>query len=810
MYSDEHFSDKDDFGAETFEASEKQGACDTCGRKRWWFENKRGEISGQVCGYGYTYEKAKKATETGIPADFCRGMVHNPFIKNAETFEAQDAFRGMRKGSTKIIEGFDVKKLDENTYRITDETLKDGAFVAIMYETQIIPYEKRHDYAKGDWLWKEGWKFGEVSFNYGVLGGYYDPQNPPPMKQYDRSMSYGFNTQMEALKFLKKAYDNGYFEDGYLIFDAETFEAESCDYCEEPVAYVSDIKEHPKCEHGWHLYCNSCIGAEDDFCLLCVEGEEFEAESNLSEATLKRLRRTYDTYEDTNQHTANYLLLATFFGTDAEKDEVKRIMKRRDRRGYLTQEESDWMYKNINPYYDHLRNVKAAESFESEDDEGRDPRTDSVSVVPYGDEFFGIADILGTRAGLYNLLMNNGSEQDSSITYDMIMKDLENPQKKHILDLPIKVIEDGEYEDNEYFVKEINITDDEEASDLIGDKAIYLVLQKGDDNALTYADLKNFINENFDGTLYVAWAESFEASGKSKIPFDVINIEYQYESDFDMMSPSDNLLNWDYDMTVSVKHDENKHFSFTKDAIRAKLESYISRQQGEPVKVVDFTAFYAGTNDPLRGNYEDYEAETFEAKEKKIGSIRIVKNPNFPSGTSLQAYIKTNRAELRKVFGNPNMGESGDGESKGKEWNLVVGPHRVTIYDKREKDKKGTKYFNIGGSRKYAALLVAQALSIHRNERVYAKEILPQWLEDKRQYQQVKSIDEHPDLTYHRAKEYEDNRRRYGAESFEAKGIDTFAKPFEEIGIPKTYARLGVITAGITALAFGVMKLKDR
>lgn len=74
--------------AETFEASKRQGICDTCGRKRWWFENKRGEISGQICGYGYTLEKAKKAHETGIPADFCRGMVHNPFIKNAETFEA--------------------------------------------------------------------------------------------------------------------------------------------------------------------------------------------------------------------------------------------------------------------------------------------------------------------------------------------------------------------------------------------------------------------------------------------------------------------------------------------------------------------------------------------------------------------------------------------------------------------------------------------------------------------------------------------------------------------------------------------------
>ena len=166
--------------------------------------------------------------------------------------------------------------------------------------------------------------------------------------------------------------------------------------------------------------------------------------------------------------------------------------------------------------------------------------------------------------------------------------------------------------------------------------------------------------------------------------------------------------------------------------------------------------------------------EIFEAREKKIGSITIKKNPNFPSGTSLQAYIKTNRAELRKVFGNPNMGESGDGKSKGKERNLWVGGKRVTIYDKREKGKKGTKYFNIGGRGKFGALLVAQALSIHRNERVHAKETVPKWLEDKGHHQEVKSIDEHPDLTYQRAKEYWENTGRYGAEgdysaeSFEA------------------------------------------
>lgn len=101
--------------------------------------------------------------------------------------------------------------------------------------------------------------------------------------------------------------------------------------------------------------------------------EEFkDAESNLSEATLKRLRKTYDEYEDRNEHLSNYLLLATFFGTDSEKEEVKKIKARRDRRGHLTQKESTWLYENINPYYDHLRNVKAAEKFNVEFNEWAD------------------------------------------------------------------------------------------------------------------------------------------------------------------------------------------------------------------------------------------------------------------------------------------------------------------------------------------------------------------------------------------------------------------------------------------------------
>ena len=238
--------------------------------------------------------------------------------------------------------------------------------------------------------------------------------------------------------------------------------------------------------------------------------------------------------------------------------------------------------------------------------------------------------------------------------------------------------------------------------------------------------------------------------------FDVLNIEY--------MEDGEETFDYPEQMFVSVETREDDHYTYTKDSIRVKIKSYIRRNFGNDVEVVDFLAFPVGSNIELG---QEFEAETFEAREKKIGSIRIVKNPNFPSGTSLQAYIKTNRAELRKVFGNPNMGESGDGKAKGKEWNLVVGGKRVTIYDYREKGKKGTKYFNIGGDGKYSALLVAQALSIHRNERVHAKEITPKWLEDERRHEMVQSIDDYPDLTYERAKEYEDNRRRYRAETFD-------------------------------------------
>jgi len=94
--------------------------------------------------------------------------------------------------------------------------------------------------------------------------------------------------------------------------------------------------------------------------------------------------------------------------------------------------------------------------------------------------------------------------------------------------------------------------------------------------------------------------------------FDILNIEYldvlTGEEVFDFPEQL-------YGISVDVPNDfKDKHFSFTEDLIRAEIESLFYRDGVDDLKVVDLTTFYAGTNDPLRGNYEDYEAETFEAE----------------------------------------------------------------------------------------------------------------------------------------------------------------------------------------------------
>jgi len=79
---------------------------------------------------------------------------------------------------------------------------------------------------------------------------------------------------------------------------------------------------------------------------------------------LKKLKKEYEKNEDKNYHTENYLLLAKAFGTPAEVKKVQEIMKRNEKQGSTSKADSDWMYKNINPYYDKIRNeeVEVAES----------------------------------------------------------------------------------------------------------------------------------------------------------------------------------------------------------------------------------------------------------------------------------------------------------------------------------------------------------------------------------------------------------------------------------------------------------------
>ena len=169
-----------------------------------------------------------------------------------------------------------------------------------------------------------------------------------------------------------------------------------------------------------------------------------------------------------------------------------------------------------------------------------------------------------------------------------------------------------------------------------------------------------------------------------------------------------------------------------------------------------------------KGPTDFWSAESFGAyrssyKPKKLKRVR--QNSAFPSGTSLQGYIKTNRTELRKAFGKPNMGASDDGKVKSSSWNLIIDGKVCTIYDRREQGKRGMKYFNIGGRDMFSPLLVAQELSKKRGEQVNAHETVPKWNEEKRFHERVNSIGEHPIITYDRAMRYYNNQSRYRAES---------------------------------------------
>ena len=86
--------------------------------------------------------------------------------------------------------------------------------------------------------------------------------------------------------------------------------------------------------------------------------------------------------------------------------------------------------------------------------------------------------------------------------------------------------------------------------------------------------------------------------------FDILNIEYNEEG---------YLLDFNLPDTMRICVKEGDNWSHTEEAIRKQINN-MEELYANDVKVVDFTAFYEGTDKPLRGNYEDYEAETFESK----------------------------------------------------------------------------------------------------------------------------------------------------------------------------------------------------
>jgi len=95
--------------------------------------------------------------------------------------------------------------------------------------------------------------------------------------------------------------------------------------------------------------------------------------------------------------------------------------------------------------------------------------------------------------------------------------------------------------------------------------------------------------------------------------FDILNIEYNEEG---------YLLDFGLPDTMRICVKEGDNWSHTEEAIRKQINN-IEELYANDVKVVDFTAFYEGTDKPLRGNYEDYDthgeyafmqAETFDVE----------------------------------------------------------------------------------------------------------------------------------------------------------------------------------------------------
>ena len=80
------------------------------------------------------------------------------------------------------------------------------------------------------------------------------------------------------------------------------------------------------------------------------------AEMQLIPYEIQEWIEKYREREERNAHTENYLELALLFGTKDEIEKVKEIKENRDKRGYILPEESQYLSKEILPYFENVRN----------------------------------------------------------------------------------------------------------------------------------------------------------------------------------------------------------------------------------------------------------------------------------------------------------------------------------------------------------------------------------------------------------------------------------------------------------------------
>jgi len=100
---------------------------------------------------------------------------------------------------------------------------------------------------------------------------------------------------------------------------------------------------------------------------------------------------------------------------------------------------------------------------------------------------------------------------------------------------------------------------------------------------------------------------------------------------------------------------------------------------------------------------DEFSAESFSA-ERNGHEVKQVSPDRMYGNTSLQGYVITTRSNLRKAFGNPNMGASGDGKVKSSGWVVEIDGTLCTIYDWRDASiKQGLKRFNVGGEHQKGA-----------------------------------------------------------------------------------------------------------